>query len=273
VTEHDPAAPSFDAVLTALTASHERLVPLLRGLDDEAVNGPSYASEWTIAQVASHLGSGAQIFGLMVEAGQAGQAAPGGDTFPKIWDAWNAKSGPEQARDALRADAEFLDRFSKLTGEQVETWRLDMFGTVRSLSGLLQMRLAEHALHTWDIEVALDPTATLADDAAGLVLDNLGFLVSHVGKGSPEPRRIAVTTTSPHRSLLLELSTEGATLSTAPTAPTATPAADNSAASLRAPAEAFVRLAYGRLDPEHTPDAVQADAAVLDQLRKVFPGV
>ncbi|MDT7545132.1 MAG: hypothetical protein QOE99_1242 [Actinomycetota bacterium] len=266
MTDAQTPTPSYDAVLAALTSSHERLVRLLRGLDDDAVDRPSYASEWTIAQVASHLGSGAEIFGLMVEAGQAGQPAPGGDTFAPIWDAWNAKSGPEQVRDALRADAEFLDLFSKLTGEQIKTWRLDMFGTVRSLTELLQMRLAEHALHTWDIEVALDPTATLPDDAAGLVLDNLGFLVSHAAKASAEPRGVQVSTSSPDRSLLLQLSTEGATLSAAT-------GAEDAAASLRAPSEAFVRLVYGRLDPEHTPGSVQADPDLLDQLRKVFPGV
>ena len=37
------------------------------------------------------------------------------------------------------------------------------------------------------------------------------------------------------------------------------------------PAEAFIRLVYGRLDPAHTP-AVDGDAALLDQLRATFPG-
>ncbi len=38
------------------------------------------------------------------------------------------------------------------------------------------------------------------------------------------------------------------------------------------PAEALLRLSYGRLDPEHTPADVAADPADLDRLRKVFPG-
>jgi hypothetical protein len=42
---------------------------------------------------------------------------------------------------------------------------------------------------------------------------------------------------------------------------------------LRLPAEAFVRLVYGRLDPDHTPPAVQADPDLLDKLRSTFPGV
>jgi hypothetical protein len=43
------------------------------------------------------------------------------------------------------------------------------------------------------------------------------------------------------------------------------------AADLTLFAEAFVRLVYGRLDPVHTPP-FDGDAALLDQLRAVFPG-
>ena len=37
------------------------------------------------------------------------------------------------------------------------------------------------------------------------------------------------------------------------------------------PAEAFVRLVYGRLDPAHTPP-IKAHRADLDELRQLFPG-
>jgi MDMPI C-terminal domain len=43
-------------------------------------------------------------------------------------------------------------------------------------------------------------------------------------------------------------------------------------AEVQMPAEALLRLAYGRLDPEHTPAAVTGDPAALDRLRAVFPG-
>jgi hypothetical protein len=38
------------------------------------------------------------------------------------------------------------------------------------------------------------------------------------------------------------------------------------------PSEALLRLAYGRLDPAHTPAEVVADPADLDRLRRMFPG-
>ena len=37
------------------------------------------------------------------------------------------------------------------------------------------------------------------------------------------------------------------------------------------PAEAFIRLVYGRLDDAHTGD-VEVDGCDLDDLRAVFPG-
>jgi hypothetical protein len=42
---------------------------------------------------------------------------------------------------------------------------------------------------------------------------------------------------------------------------------------VRLPAEAFIRLLYGRLDPDHTPSSVTTDGADLDVLRRAFPGV
>jgi hypothetical protein len=46
---------------------------------------------------------------------------------------------------------------------------------------------------------------------------------------------------------------------------------DGGAPDLTLPAEAFIRLVYGRLDPEHTP-SFDGDPELLDSLRSVFPG-
>jgi Mycothiol maleylpyruvate isomerase N-terminal domain len=138
---------SPDPWIGALRHSHDRLQALVGPLDLAQLEQRSYASEWSIAQVLSHLGSGAEIFGLFLQAGLAGQEPPGRDTFVPIWNAWNAKDPRAQAADGLR-------------------------------SGLPELRL---------------------------------------------------------------------------------------------PAEAFVRLVYGRLGPHHTPP-VEADGVDLDDLRSIFPG-
>ena len=50
-----------DRTIAALRTTHDDLAALVPGLTDEQLAGPSGASEWTVAQVLSHLGSGAEI--------------------------------------------------------------------------------------------------------------------------------------------------------------------------------------------------------------------
>jgi uncharacterized protein (TIGR03083 family) len=262
-----PAGPTTAEVLTALHRSHDRLAAALASLTDDQVSEPSYADEWSIAQVASHLGSGAEVFGLFLDAGLQQAPTPGVDRFQPIWDRWNAKPPPAQAREAIRADAAFLARLDALIDDQAEQWRLDLFGTEQTLAGLLRMRLAEHALHTWDIAVALDPTATVPDDATALLIDNLAPLVERVARPGPQPFIIDVQTSGPDRRLRLEVTAEGVRLTpTNQDQPAESPV-------LALPGEAFLRLVYGRLDPDHTPPTVRAAGIDLDVLRRTFPGL
>jgi uncharacterized protein (TIGR03083 family) len=258
-------APSTDEVLAALRRSHERLASRLAALPDEQAGSPSYAREWSIAQVASHLGSGAEIFTAFLEAGERGEPAPGIEHMQPIWDRWNAKSPPDQVRDAVAADAAFLDRVAALGDTARREWRLDLFGGPQDLAAVLGLRLGEHALHTWDIAVALDDTATVPTDAAGLIVDGLERLVARAGKPVGEALHIDVTTYDPARRFVLELGDDGARLSPAGGTTAGSPA-------IRLPTEAFVRLVYGRLDPDHTPPGSDGDVD-LDLLRRAFPGV
>jgi hypothetical protein len=127
------------------------------------------------------------------------------------------------------------------------------------------MRLGEHLLHTWDIAVALDPATTVPDAGAAMVLDNLPGLVARAGKAMPNPRAVHVLTR--HRNFVLEPTEDGVRLE-----PASAESVETSA-SLRLPAEALIRLVYGRLDAEHTPASVEADGVDLADLRATFPGV
>ena len=262
-----PAPPSVADVLTALHRSHDRLATTLATLHDQEVTQPSYADEWSVAQVTSHLGSGAEVFGLFLDAGLEQSPTPGPDRFQPIWDQWNAKPPSTQVREAVDADAAFLARLDRLATDQQDRWRLNLFGTEQTLAGLLRMRLAEHALHTWDIVVASDPAATVPDDAAALVIDNLSPLVARVARPGPQPITLDVHTSAPTRRLRLEVTTEGGHLTSIGLDQPAVPAV------LTLPGEAFVRLVYGRLDADHSPSTVQATGIDLDVLRRTFPGL
>jgi uncharacterized protein (TIGR03083 family) len=259
-------APWFTDVLAALRNSHDRLAAAVSPLTGEQLAGQSYADDWTIAQVASHLGSSAEIWNLYLRAGLAGTDGPGMEQIRPIWDRWNAKPGPQQAQEAVAADWALLDQAGQVPPAERESWQLDMFGRQTDLPGLLRMRLSEHALHTWDIMVALDPAATVAGDAVELIVDTLPMLAIWAGQGSPEPATVHVVTTDPGRQFRLELTADAARLAPADGPGDAT-------ATLRLPAEALVRLVYGRLDPGHTPSSVAATQVNLDTLRTSFPGI
>jgi uncharacterized protein (TIGR03083 family) len=257
--------PSTADVLEVLRASHERLSAAFAELGDERTTLQSYDDDWSLAQVASHLGSGTEIFRHYLDAGAKGEPPPGGEINQPIWDAWNAKSPTDQVHDSLEVNASFLDAVDALSDAERESWQLEVFGTQQDLASFLRMRLSEHTLHTWDVTVALDPASTLPEDGAALVADSIGMVVGWAGKPSDEPASVEVRTTSPERAYHLDLGPSGASLSPS--------LDDTSAAQLSLPTEAFVRLVYGRLDPDHTPAAVTATGVDLDALRKVFPGL
>jgi uncharacterized protein (TIGR03083 family) len=253
-------------LLALLHADHDRLAAAITGLTDDQTTTQSYDDDWSVAQVASHLGSGAEVFQLFLDAGRTGEPSPEVELMQPIWDAWNVKQPADQAHDAVVADAALLARIDALTDDERERWELDMFGEVRDLEGFLRMRLAEHAVHTWDIVVSFDPSATVPEDAIGVVVDQVGLVAGYTGQKHDEQVSVEVRTTNPERAFHLDLGPSGVQLS---------PSSDDTAsdAELTLPAEAFVRLVYGRLDPDHTPDGVQVRGVDLDLLRTTFPGV
>ena len=272
-----PPAPTTDAPVDALAdargsvaalrASHDRLRTLVEPLDATQVEAQAYPTEWSIAQVLSHLGSGAEIFGSFVEAGVRGEEPPGPDAFPPVWEAWNAKSPPAQVADALVADLAFVERFDAMDDDQLASLRLAVFGMDLDAAALVRMRLSEHALHTWDVAVALDPEATVAPDAVDRLVDLVTQFAARAGKPLDRPLRVALIVSAPERRFVLDVG-DAVTVTESDGA-----GDDQGLPQLRLPAEALLRLVYGRLDPAHTPESVEAHGVDLDELRRVFPGV
>ena len=253
--------PDASALISAVRASHERLTGLLEPLSEEQITGPSYDDDWTIAQVASHLGSQAEIFGLFLDSGLTGAATPEFPAFQEIWGRWDAAEPADQVRDSIRTNAELVTRL-EATAADGKPFGLEMFGAERDLAGLATLRLSEHALHTWDVAVALDPDATLSPDAVELLVDQIGFTAERAGRVQAGADPVRITTQAPSRRFVLTLD------------PDVTVAADTADgdSDLTLPAEAFIRLVYGRLDPEHTPAGI-VGTEHLETLRSAFPGV
>ena len=250
--------------MRALRASHDRLAGLAGSLDSDDLRKRSYATEWSIADVLSHLGSGAEISELYVNAGLGGEP-PGQEDNQRIWDKWNARSPEEQAAESVAANEAMVSRVESLTPEQLDSLRVTMFGSmVMDAAGLLRMRLSEHAVHSWDVEVAVDPAARVSQDSVELLLGALPQMMQWSGKKAADPAVIAVTATRPDGTYTLD--TGGVTL---------TPGAGETpaSASMVLTSEALLRLVYGRVDESAVASGeLRADNVTLAELRAVFPG-
>jgi len=117
-------------------------------------------------------------------------------------------------------------------------------------------------MHTWDVEESVDRNATLQPEAVPFMIDNLELLMRYSAKPTENEHTLHVRTTDPVREFALSQSDDGVTL---------TEVDGVEVFDLVIPAEAFLRLAYGRLDEQHTPAGI--DTTHLDELRRVFPGV
>jgi uncharacterized protein (TIGR03083 family) len=252
--------------ISALRHSHDRLRASVEPLGLDQLSQRSYPSEWTIAQVLSHLGSQAEIFGMILEAGLAGQEPPGREAFPPVWDKWNAKDPQAQASDALHADQAILERLESMDADEQERLHLQLFGMDIDAAGFARMRVSEHAVHTWDVLVALDPSATLAPDAVALLIDTVDRVAARSAQPDGQQRKVRVITTDPDRRFILETG-EAVTLTLSDDESPPEPGLSE----LRLPAEAFIRLIYGRMDEAHTPPAETAGVE-LDELRQTFRG-
>jgi uncharacterized protein (TIGR03083 family) len=246
--------------LSALQTSSARLQRIAGGLGPDQVRQSAYPSEWTVADVLSHLGSGAVIMRRGLEDALASRE-PDGSFNQGVWDEWNAKAPEDQAAEALVADAALVAALGEVTEEQRGGFAFSMGPMSLDFDGFVALRLSEHAVHTWDIEVAFDPTTLLAPEAAPVMIDRVGVIAGLVGRPPGSAATVQVSTTGPERHVAVVLTPDSVGLQ---------PGKPGSGPDLALPTEAFIRLVYGRLDPDHAPDGIEGPT--LDQLREVFPG-
>jgi uncharacterized protein (TIGR03083 family) len=247
--------------LPALHASVGRLRRVVGGLQPGQVRQSAYPSEWTIADTLSHLGSGAVILRRRFEEIVGGRQTD--DQFSQsVWDEWNAKPPEDQAAEALAADATLLNSLESSTDGQRRDFLFAVGPMQLDFDGFVGLRLSEHVVHTWDVEVAVDPAVGLAEEAVPVMIDRMGMVAGFVGKPIGLDTEVNVELHRPERRITVVLAPDSVRLDVG--GPGAEP-------DLVLSAEAFIRLVYGRLDPEHTPP--DTAGAGLDRLRQVFPGL
>jgi uncharacterized protein (TIGR03083 family) len=262
--------------IAVLRSSHDRLTALVGDLDDDGLARQSMCTEWSVARVLGHLGSGAEIGLANLEANVAGREPPGPETNPPIWERWNAMEPREVAVRFAAADRRFVESFEALEGlgtEQLDAMqvKLPFLPDPVDVATAVGFRLNEHTLHSWDVFAAFDPSATLAAESVELLIDRLPFMVGLIGRFAPretrpaERKTITVATADPTRTYELELG-DSAELRPADGDST-------TSGSLAIPAEALLRLVAGRLRPDRPFGDVEPSGALsLADLRRAFPG-
>jgi len=259
---------SADQTIAALRSGHDDLSARVGDLKPDDLVRPSAASEWNISQVLSHLGSGAVIGLATLEASLAGDPPPDGDFNKGVWARWDAMTPQERAAGFTPANRQLVERFEALDPTQRAELRVDLgfLPEPVDVATAAAFRLSEFGYHAWDVKVAFEPAAAVAPEATAVMLDRTAFMLGFIGRPEALEGRhaaIAVRLTDPDRSFGLSL---GDTITM-----TALPAQPDG--ELRAPAEAWLRLAAGRLAPGYTPAGVSLTGPLdLDDLRRVFPG-
>lgn len=257
-----------DTAIAALRAGYDGLADLVKKFSDEDLAAPSAATEWDIAQVLSHLGSGAEIMTNTVRLAVAGEPGADGDFNQTVWARWDSSSRREQAVGFLEWNDKLLELFESLSEEQLDTVRIDLgyLPEPVDVTTLVRMRLSEFTLHSWDVRSASDQGATLAPEAVPELLAQRTIDLSWVSKPAELDGKFAVlkvVTTEPATDLTLNL-TDPVSLADGST--------DEPDGTLTLPGETWLRLVSGRLGPE-TPAGLELTGPItLATLRRVFQG-
>jgi uncharacterized protein (TIGR03083 family) len=251
-----------DRTIAALHAEHDTLVALLANLDEGQLDSPSGADGWTVAQVLSHLGSGAEI-GRALFAQAVGVSVEAEDNRT-IWARWDAAGPADQAAGFVEHNTRWLAAVDALTPEQRSSLSTDLgfLPEPVSLETVLGMRLNEVANHAWDVRVALDPNSEVNVDSAAVLVDlftgPLGFMLGFLAKPAElsESAMVAV----PGAGLVIE------------DAVTVVSNLESPSATFHGSPGAFIRLLSGRLKEPYTKGVTVEGNATLDDLHRVFPG-
>jgi hypothetical protein len=185
---------------------------------------------------------------------------------PAIWDRWNGMSAPDQAANFIDYDSRTIGLFESIDDDTLASLQVDVgfLPMPIDVDTVASLRLSEHALHSWDVNVAIDPSAVLPDYAWPPLLRLLPMLAGFFAKPIGKAATVVLETIDRSGVFTLTLGDDSAQFTEGDGA---------TANRVTLPGEALMRLTAGRLGPDHTPATVKVDGDVsLDDLRRAFPG-
>lgn len=253
-------------LIATMRTLHDRLASVVVDLAPDQLRSRSYATDWSLADVLSHLGSGAELSLLRLRAGPGDE--PTYEETAQVWSVWDARTPEQQAVEAVAADERYVAALESLDDGAVATLHRELPGLELGAPDVVRLRISELAMHGWDVAVMLDEAAGVAVPAVPVLLDTLPVTLRFAAQPHDDVLLVRIETTEPEHAFLLELR-QGETRIAEIADGQDEPQVDG---ELTLPAEALLRLVYGRLDPRHTPPLKASDPALLDQLRDIFRG-
>ena len=233
-------------------AAAEQLTQYLHTLSAEAWHHPSACAGWEVCDVVAHLALGATFYASTVARGVQGDTAPpAGAPLPGVANPQRAIAYRERLGDQVLAT--FTGRtthfYQLLQSLSPQDWEKPCYHPLglRPAQQFITMRLIELAMHAWDIQSALDPTAALFPDSLPVFMERVPGIVSLL-RMQPDVRRLGplrcrftVTGAVPSQYDLLMTADQVRVESSGATAADVT---------CRCDTETFVLLMYGRLAPQ-----------------------
>jgi uncharacterized protein (TIGR03083 family) len=253
--------------IQALRTSHDALVGTVLGLTPGQLEQGSYCTDWNVAQVLSHIGSGAEIGLLGLERTLVGGPPLDRESFPVIWDRWNNLGPGDKASEMVVWDRRYVSVLQALDDKTLKSLHMTFFGMDLDAVGIVGIRLGEHAVHSWDVAVTFDPRAEVLPSSVELLVDRVPFIAGRVAKPDRASRKaqVKIRTSHPDRHFLLSIG-ESVALTEDVEGPID--------GTLELTSAALLRLVYGRLDADHTPPGTSATGSTdLDELRRIFAGI
>lgn len=145
--------------LDTLDRATQSFSQVLGSLDAEVLDRPTACGDWTVKDVANHVCGGALRYAHYLRGGMPEEIA-----WTRTAD--NVGDDPRAAHDNLSAELRTL--FAQPGAGSIRAHH-----PMQTISGgeLLRMRVAELAVHAWDIASTLDATSTIDNDLAAYILD------------------------------------------------------------------------------------------------------
>jgi uncharacterized protein (TIGR03083 family) len=267
-----PQTPDLAGVVTAIRREYETLDRWLSAISPAYWEGPTNCTEWTVRQVVSHLGSGAEIHLLTIQEQLDGAAPVTPEVRQRIWSHFDSLAPDALYRDFRGRNLAYLSYLEGLPPDRRER-TVKFFMGERPVAGYAVYRLFELSLHSWDIRVGLDPTVRLLPTSVAPLWSVLAENVNRRAKAEAKTELNGtvwgIAVHGPvERQMALVVRDGTVALTDAPPSPPA--------ALLRLPAEAFIRLVSGRLPLEAAEAAgevaIAGDRATVLRLNQLFAG-